>query len=265
MTALHPTTPPDVELPRTPPRTIDEALAAIEGLGGWLTEGQARLLWDHARGVPAGGRIVEIGSFQGRSTIILAAAAPESVEVIAIDPHAGNDRGPQEVRERLEAESEMDHQLFLENLERNGLRDRVRYVRRPSNEALYEIDGEVSLLYIDGAHRYRPARDDMLLWGARVPLGGVLLLHDAFNAVGVTVAQAIVLAMGRRYRYEGRSNTLAVYRRIEVHGSERARHAVHHLREVPYTIYNQVLKVMIVSGLKRYTRYLGHPSGEWPY
>lgn len=253
-----------VEQP-TPPRTVEEALVAIRDLGGWLTDDQARLLWEHARGVPAGGRIVEIGSFQGRSTIILAAAAPPGVDVIAIDPHAGNDRGPQEVRELLRAESEQDSKLFLDNLERTGLRDRVRYVRKFSNEALYDLDGEVSLLYIDGAHRYRPARDDMLLWGSRVPLGGVLLVHDAFNAVGVTLAQAVVLALGRRYRYERRSNTLAVYRRIEMHGRERARHALLHLREVPYTIYNQILKVMIIAGLKRYTRYLGHPSGEWPY
>ena len=44
----------------------------------------------------ANGTIVEIGSFQGRSTIVLASAAPSGVEIIAIDPHAGNDRGPQE-------------------------------------------------------------------------------------------------------------------------------------------------------------------------
>ena len=74
-------------------------LAAVEGVEGWMTDAQARRLWDGASAVPAGGRIVEIGSFRGRSTIVLATAATahEGVEVVAIDPHAGNDRGPQEI------------------------------------------------------------------------------------------------------------------------------------------------------------------------
>ena len=43
------------------------------------------------------GRIVEIGSFRGRSMIVLASAAAPGVELVAIDPHGGSDRGPQEI------------------------------------------------------------------------------------------------------------------------------------------------------------------------
>ncbi len=46
----------------------------------------------------------------------------------------------------------------------------------------------VELLYIDGAHRYAPARDDIRRWGDRVPPGGTLLIHDSFSSVGVTGA-----------------------------------------------------------------------------
>ena len=49
------------------------------------------------RATHAGEQIVEIGSFRGRSTIVLASGAPDGVAVVAIDPHAGNDRGPQEI------------------------------------------------------------------------------------------------------------------------------------------------------------------------
>src|SRR5690606_7561313 len=77
--------------------TFAEAWAAVAGVRGWMTEGQGRSLFDAAAACPPGGRIVEIGSFQGRSTIVLALAADPSVEVVAIDPHAGNDRGPQEI------------------------------------------------------------------------------------------------------------------------------------------------------------------------
>ena len=51
-----------------PAPTFDEALEVIDGVDGWLTAAQARQLFDAASRVPDGGRIVEIGSFHGRST-----------------------------------------------------------------------------------------------------------------------------------------------------------------------------------------------------
>ena len=48
---------------------------------------------------------------------MLASAAAPDVEVIAIDPHAGNDRGPQEI-DGYAAEAADDHEVFLDNLER---------------------------------------------------------------------------------------------------------------------------------------------------
>ena len=55
---------------------------------GWLTDAQAERL--RVRAAAAGaGTIVEIGSFRGRSTIVLAGAAAPGASVVAIDPHAG--------------------------------------------------------------------------------------------------------------------------------------------------------------------------------
>ena len=150
-----------------------------------MTDDQARLLWESARALRDGDQVVEIGSFQGRSTIVLAQAAPAGATVTAIDPHAGNDRGPQEISGK-EAEAEGDSQTFLRNLARAGVADRVTYLRRWSTEALADHQGPIDLLYIDGAHRYGPARDDIRRWGARVPPGGTLLIHDSFSSIGVT-------------------------------------------------------------------------------
>ncbi|MEJ7584538.1 MAG: class I SAM-dependent methyltransferase, partial [Acidimicrobiales bacterium] len=83
----------------------------MDGVEGWMTEGQARRLWDRAQLVPGTGRIVEIGSFRGRSTIVLARSARPGVEVVAIDPHAGNDRGPQEIDGYVD-EATQDHAAF---------------------------------------------------------------------------------------------------------------------------------------------------------
>ena len=157
------------------PGGFDAAWASVNGVEGWMTEGQARMLWDSASDVPAGGKIAEIGSYRGRSAIVIAKAAPDAGEIAAIDPHAGNDRGPQQI-DGTAAEGEGDHDLFHSNLRAAGVDDRIRHVRMPSESAHGAIDGQLDMLYVDGAHRYAPALADIRDWGLRVKPDGVMLL-----------------------------------------------------------------------------------------
>jgi predicted O-methyltransferase YrrM len=85
-----------------PDRSFEQVYLSLRQIQGWMSRDQAERLWASAARTRAGDRIVEIGSFHGRSAIVLASAAPTGVEVIAIDPHAGSDRGPQEIRRRGE-------------------------------------------------------------------------------------------------------------------------------------------------------------------
>ena len=186
--------------------------AATTSVEGWLSDDQLVRLHEAALVVPGGGRIVEIGSFRGRSTIVLASAAPSGVEVVAIDPHAGNDRGPQEI-EGFAEEAANDNAVFNENLTRAGVRDRVRHVRKLSNDAHGDVGDPIDLLYIDGAHRYRPARDDIRAWGARVKPGGTMLIHDSFSSIGVTLAIASSLLTSKAFTYVARSGSMTEYRR----------------------------------------------------
>src|SRR5206468_284754 len=190
---------------------LETTLRDIEDVEGWLSDDQARRLWQCAQRVPAGGTIVEIGSYRGRSAIVLARASGGSARVVAIDPHAGNDRGPQQIHGSSE-EGEADNRAFRANLDRAGVAAAVRHVRRPSQDALDDVAGQVDLLYVDGAHRFRPARDDVARWGARVKPGGALLVHDSFSSIGVTLALLRLMAGSREFRYAGRSRSLAEYR-----------------------------------------------------
>jgi hypothetical protein len=243
----------------------ERALAAIEPVAGWLTADQARRLWDAARSLDAPAQIVEIGSFRGRSTIVLALAAQDGVRVVAIDPHLGGDRGPQEIEVRPEL-GEADHEAFSANLERAGVAGRVRYVRRFSQDALGAVGGEIQLLYVDGAHRFVPARADLRRWGARVPVGGRLLVHDSFSSVGVTLALAAEVIGGARWRYRGRSGSLAEYERVAGLGAAaRLAELGRGLSELPWFARNLLIKVLLMAHLPAAARLLGHASGDWPY
>jgi predicted O-methyltransferase YrrM len=246
------------------PPTLLEVREAAGGIDGWLTDDQIERLHDGAAAVPEGGQIVEIGSFRGRSTVVLGLSAPQAGAIIAIDPHAGNDRGPQELEGFEDAAAE-DHDVFLANLARAGLSDRVRHVRKRSAEALVDVTGHIDLLFIDGAHRYRPARDDLARWGARVAPGGTLMVHDSFSSIGVTLALLRTTFASRRFVYEGRAQSLAVYRAGTPRTGDRLRSAARQVAQLPWFARNVVVKVLMVLGMGRAARALGHDGETWPY
>jgi len=243
---------------------FDQALAAVADVPGWLSDAQARRLWVRAASLEAPGQVVEIGSYRGRSAVVLARAAREGVRVTAIDPHAGNDRGPQQI-EGTPDEGENDHEAFLANLDRAGISEKVRHVRLPSHDALSEVNGTIDVLYVDGAHRYGPARSDIARWGERVGAGGTLLIHDSFSSIGVTLAIIRLLAFGSSFEYVGRSGSLAEYRREDLAGARRARNAAHQVAQLPWFVRNVAVKLAIVARLRPLARLLGHRSGDWPY
>lgn len=245
--------------------SVAAAVVAVEQVEGWLSPDQALRLGHAATRVPDDGLIVEIGSFRGRSTIVLARCAPASARVVAIDPHAGNDRGPQELAGFAEA-ARSDRAQFEANLERAGVRRRVTHLARFSHDALAEIAGPIDVLFVDGAHRYAPARDDIRDWGARVAPGGTLLIHDSFSSIGVTAAILRLLACGRRFRYVGRSRSLAEYRAdLPAGGRARVANFARQLAQLPWFVRNVALKVALTAGFGRLLGRLGRPVPEWPY
>lgn len=244
--------------------SLAEVQARVADVEGWLTEGQIQALHEAARACPPGGRIVEIGSFRGRSTIVLASSAPADVEIVAIDPHAGNDRGPQEI-EGFEAEAATDHEVFNGNLAGAGIADRVRHVRSFSDAAHGDVTDPIDVLFIDGAHRFGPARADIRDWGARVAPGGRMLIHDSFSSIGVTLAILVELLVSPEWRYDGRSGSLTSYRRTHQSPGARATSALRQVAQLPWFVRNVAIKVLMVTGRHDWARKLGHDGETWPY
>ena len=243
---------------------FDQILGAVAEVEGWMTTDQARLLHDVATGLRPGGCMVEIGSFRGRSIIVVAQSADPAVRIVAIDPHGGGDRGPQEIAPN-ESLGEADHAAFLANLAEAGVADRVEHVRKMSDTALADVEGPVDMLYIDGAHRFGPARSDIVSWGNRVCPGGTMLIHDSFSSIGVTLALITTTFVSGQWKYVGRAQSMAQFRRVDLSLSERAKNLMRQTLQLPWFIRNVVIKVLITVKLAPLTRLLGHQGTDWPY
>jgi predicted O-methyltransferase YrrM len=245
--------------------TLEAALEQVADVAGWMSPDQAERLFRAAACTRPGDQVVEIGSFQGRSTVVLAYGAPDSVPVVAIDPHAGTDRGPQEI-DGFATAAAGDHERFHANLERAGVRHRVRHVRAFSDVAHDEVEGAIAVLYIDGAHRYAPARADIRDWGARVSPGGTMLIHDSFSSVGVTMAILRELLVGTRFRYIGRSRSLTEFRAdLDRSRSSRWTNGLRLLAQLPWFAKNLAIKLLITVKLGGVLKAFTHREPEWPY
>src|SRR5688572_15498515 len=73
-------------LPFSSERGFREIWTLADSIPGWLTTTQAELLHEQARSLPDNATAVEMGSHQGRSTVVLAHALQErNGRLIAID------------------------------------------------------------------------------------------------------------------------------------------------------------------------------------
>ena len=130
---------------------------------------------------------VEVGSYCGRSTIWLAAAARDAGTVVfAVDHHRGS--------EENQAGWEHHDPTIIDS--RSGLIDTLPWFRRALCDAGLErfaiaVVGEspvvaahwatpAALVFIDGGHGATPARADYAGWAPHVADGGTLAIHDVF-------------------------------------------------------------------------------------
>jgi precorrin-6B methylase 2 len=229
--------------------TFEATWALAESIPGWLTRDQGRALWDAAGRLNAGDRVVEIGSHQGRSTVVLGTAARAvGARVTAIDPFV----------EFLGGIAVRTH--FEKNVARAGLTDVVDLVSGYSTALRPGWTEPLDLLFIDGKHDYWTFTDD-LRWSAHLSAGAEILVHDCYTSVGVTLGVLARVLPTSRYRYLGRVGSLATFRTGRPGAADRLRI----LRELPWFARNAAIKGLLFLRLGRLTPLLGHRAPHKPY
>ncbi|WP_419994548.1 class I SAM-dependent methyltransferase [Streptomyces boninensis] len=170
------------------PQPKPDVLVAFEAAKGFMPLDEGLALYDAALdagrlGLP----LLEVGSYCGRSTLLMAAAARESqVIAVTVDHHRGSEE--QQPGWEYHDTTLVDPELglmdtlptFRRTLHRAGLEDHVLALVGRSPQAAAHWGSRLGLVFIDGGHTDEHATADYEGWAPHLAEDGLLLLHDVF-------------------------------------------------------------------------------------
>jgi len=167
------------------PDGFDSGIEAIVAAGrsavGHMKEREMRLLAMATAACDAEGTVLEIGSYKGKSTVLLARAARLGGRpgVVAVDPLT-----PDAVAATAAvtgADTAAVRAQFYANVERAGVSADVEFHEMRSTELARSWKRAIRLLWIDGDHSYAGARSDLSCFAPYLTDGAIVALHDVLS------------------------------------------------------------------------------------
>ncbi|MFE9054611.1 class I SAM-dependent methyltransferase [Streptomyces mutabilis] len=165
-----------------------EIMAAFEAAKGFMPAHEGLALY--AAAVEAGGLglpLLEVGTYCGRSTVLLADAARRAgVTALTVDHHRGSEEqqpgweyhDPETVDPELGVMDTLP--TFRRTLHRAGLEEHVVALVGRSPQVASVWNSPLGLVFIDGGHTDEHANADYEGWAPHVADGGLLVIHDVF-------------------------------------------------------------------------------------
>ncbi len=160
---------------------------AAEAAKGFMPPEEGLALYRTAAAYAPRGPVAEIGTYCGKSTIYLAAAARDAGQmVITVDHHHGSEENQPGweyhdttlVDARTGRLDTLPH--FRATLAAAGLEDQVIAVVGRSAQVARLWRTPLGMLFIDGGHTDAAAQADYASWSPWVSCRGALAIHDVF-------------------------------------------------------------------------------------
>lgn len=156
----------------------ESLLKEVEPVEGYLAPNEIRFLALLAACPAAQGEILEIGSFKGKSTIILAKSAALAGDslVNAVDPMTA----PSETDPDLHGDaSSIDD--FQRNIDEHGVANKIHLHKMFSQELAKTWDKPLRLLWIDGDHTYKGTKLDFEGFAPHLADKAIVAIHDVLH------------------------------------------------------------------------------------
>jgi predicted O-methyltransferase YrrM len=151
----------------------------VEEVEGLLVPGQEKWLFQAARSLPNGARILEIGSYLGRSSISLGYGCRGSRRhVFAVDTFGGTYQDLLGHEELSRVFKEGFLHRWQANVRKNGLEEWVTPLVGRSETIARIWAAPINMLFIDGSHQFEDVVRDFEDFFPHVVPGGIVALHD---------------------------------------------------------------------------------------
>ena len=167
--------------------STERLFALAEQVRGFMPSDEGKALYDAAVRYLGGGVGVEIGTYCGKSTLLLGAAAQLTASVLyTIDHHHGSEE--HQAGWEFHDASLVDDvtglfdtlPTFRRTLDAAGLDEHVVAVVGKSPVVAQGWGSPLRFLFIDGGHTEAAAARDFEGWAKWVATGGGLVIHDVF-------------------------------------------------------------------------------------
>jgi MMP 1-O-methyltransferase len=185
-------------------------------IGGWLSGREALALYRIARGLPPDARVLEIGSWKGKSTVCIARGLRGGV-VYALDPFNAATI-PEGVHDPVKDRPLLEQ--FKGNLARFGVADRVQIRPGYSQDYAGTFDA-LDFLFIDGDHTIGGCRYDYETYAPVVKPGGWLAFHDYRPEHGYGPGFVVdeLIRPSADWRFAGQHDSIVVFQRAASMGA----------------------------------------------
>lgn len=146
---------PDIELSKS-----------IEGL---YSINELTNLYRHAKSVPDGTNVLEIGVFSGKTaSALFTLARKKKLVPYLIDAWQGSGK--------------YEYPLFTRMVQENFIDVPHVLISSRSQECAHMIgDQKFSFIHIDGSHEYKDVKADIEIWLPKLTVGGIVTFHDYYG------------------------------------------------------------------------------------
>ena len=167
-----------ISLPKDFENFVVGLLEITKNIEGLLSKKEIKFLALLAACPTAKGEILEIGSFKGKSTVILAQSASLAgkTNIVAVDPLTS----PSITDPDLKGE-ESSLKDFQTNLRNAGVEKYVEFHRKHSSELAKVWNRDIRLLWIDGDHTYPGTKLDFDMFSPFLSNGAIIAMHDVLH------------------------------------------------------------------------------------
>lgn len=157
--------------------TSDRIWQELDKINGWFTREEAICMQWIVKQLPQGSKTVELGSFQGRSSIMIASALSTGSILYCIDNFS-------ESFDILNA--------FMKNIKEFKVNDKIRFLMMDNIEAAKEFgDESIQMVFVNTTHSSESIKQDILEWCPKIRVGGFLVCHNYTSSDHPEIKEAI--------------------------------------------------------------------------